>query len=255
MEQLLRQLRHRQANANLHQPGAGLRRQRLLRPVVALVYGERAGGRRLVGVERVLARLLRRKRHADAHMQQPLAVLRWQRLRRGVVALLHRQRPDRRRLVGLECLLGRLRRKRDANANMQLAVARVRRRQLHWVVVAILHRRMRPHPMHSGMERLVARHGHGVPRNGVQPDENEKLPGRLQQRQLRREPESKRDRDTSSDRLPVGLGSMESLERMQCILRWRHADQKQNENHTRASSVRRHLSTTNRNREPILQHP
>ena len=157
MEQLLRQLRRRQANANLHQPGAGLRRQRLLRSVVALVYGERAGGRRLVGVERVLARLLRRTRHADAHMQQPLAVLRRQRLRRGVVALLHRQRPDRRRLVGLECLLRHhLRRKRDADANVQLAVARVRRRQLHWGVVAILHRRMRPRPMHCGMERLVA---------------------------------------------------------------------------------------------------
>ena len=186
MEQLLRQLRHRQANANLHQPGAGLRRQRLLRPVVALVYGERAGGRRLVGVERVLAGLLRRTRHADAHMQQPLAVLRRQRLRRGVVALLHRQRPDRRRLVGLECLLRhRLRRKRHANANMQLAVARVRRGQLHWVVVPVLHWSVCH--MHGGMERLVAWHGHGMQWNGVHPDENEKLPGRLQQRQLRRE--------------------------------------------------------------------
>ena len=53
--------------------------------------------------------------------------------------------------------------------------------------------------MHSGMERLVAWHGHGVPRNGVHPDENEKLPGRLQQWQLRRECDSEGDRDTASD--------------------------------------------------------
>ena len=58
---------------------------------------------------------------------------------------------------------------------------------------------MCPRPMHSGMEHLVAWHGHGMQWNSVQPDENEELPGRLQQWQLRREPESKRDRDTSSD--------------------------------------------------------
>ena len=118
--------RYRYPNANLQQPCPRLWWSNLFRPILAFVYGEHASRWRLVRVERLLGKLLRLKRLADADVQQPLAGLRRQRLRWTIVAILYWQRPHRRRLVALGRLLRQcLRRKGNTDANMQHAVARV----------------------------------------------------------------------------------------------------------------------------------
>ena len=98
---------------------AGLRRQQLLWRSLAILHRKQPEEWRLVGLEQLLCHRLRRKRHADANVQLAVAGLRRQQLLWCILAGLHREQPEGRRmadgaLARLEQLLA-IRRELQAN--------------------------------------------------------------------------------------------------------------------------------------------
>ena len=90
--------RRRHANANLQQPSARMRRQRVFRPVHAGLHRRNTRGRRLVRLEPVLRQRLQHRRHANANLHQPGPGVRRPGLRGRFVASLQRRRCEQRRM-------------------------------------------------------------------------------------------------------------------------------------------------------------